>query len=51
MIGFDDLAVVPNGETLGMTKSSMFLAPVAQWIEQDGSNVLVGGSSPSGGAK
>lgn len=24
-------------------------APVAQWIEQDGSNVKVGGSTPSGG--
>ncbi len=23
-------------------------APIAQWIEQDGSNVKVGGSSPSG---
>ena len=25
-------------------------APVAQWIEQDGSNVKVGGSNPSWGA-
>jgi hypothetical protein len=25
-------------------------APLAQWIEHDGSNVLVGGSNPSWGA-
>ncbi len=29
---------------------SMF-APVAQWIEQDGSNVKVAGSSPAGGTR
>ncbi len=25
-----------------------YCAPIAQWIEQDGSNVKVGGSNPSG---
>lgn len=31
-------------------ENSMLFASVAQWIEQGGSNALVGGSSPSGGA-
>ena len=35
----------------GRTESESDLpAPVAQWIEQDGPNVKVGGSIPSGGA-
>lgn len=35
----------------GIAKIHMVTAPVAQWIEQLGSNESVGGSNPSGSTK